>query len=131
MFTNFEIKNEQINALSPVALAFIGDSVYDLFVRTDIVSKNNLPISKLHRLSSSHVNSSAQSKSFFKIEDQLSEDELHIYKRGRNAKSMVPKNADVSEYRTATGLEALIGYIYLKKDEKRLIEIMNLILEVE
>lgn len=114
--------------LSPLVLAYIGDGVYELFVRNKIVEQfPTTPPSKLHKLSSSHVKAHAQSNSMKAIEPILSEKELAIYKRGRNSKSAtVPKNADVTDYRRATGFEALIGYLYLNKENERLSEIMEL-----
>lgn len=114
--------------LSPLVLAYIGDGVYELFVRNKIVEQfPTTPPSKLHKLSSAHVKAHAQSNSMKVIEPILSEKELSIYKRGRNSKSAtVPKNADVTDYRRATGFEALIGYLYLNKENERLSEIMEL-----
>lgn len=113
---------------SPLVLAYIGDGVYELFVRNRIVSQHqDMPPHKLHILSSSHVKAHAQSNSMTVIEQMLSQEELAIYKRGRNAKSAtVPKNADVTDYRRATGFEALIGYLYLKSDTDRLNQLMEL-----
>ncbi len=113
---------------SPLVLAYIGDGVYELFVRNKIIHEHSdMPPHKLHIISSSHVKAHAQSNSMTVLEEILSEDELAIYKRGRNAKSAtVPKNADVTDYRRATGFEALIGYLYLKKKNERLNELMEL-----
>ena len=114
--------------LSPLVLAYIGDGVYELFVRNKVIEQfPTTPPSKLHKLSSAHVKAHAQSNSMKAIEPILSEKELAIYKRGRNSKSAtVPKNADVTDYRRATGFEALIGYLYLNKENERLVEIMEL-----
>lgn len=116
------------NVLSPLVLAYIGDGVYELFVRNKLIELfSTTPPSKLHKLSSAHVKAHAQSNSMKVIEPQLSEKELSVYKRGRNAKSAtVPKNADVTDYRRATGFEALIGYLYLNKESERLHEIMEI-----
>lgn len=113
---------------SPLVLAYIGDGVYELFVRSRIIEEHfDMPPNKLHQLSTTHVRAHAQSRSMVIIEPMLTEDELTIYKRGRNAKSStVPKNADVTEYRRATGFEALIGYLYLSGKNDRLTEIMNI-----
>jgi len=113
---------------SPLVLAYIGDVVYELYVRTKLVAEGNMPVDKLHKKATTIVKASAQCASFMLIEDKLTEKEIAIFKRGRNAKSGVPKNADMAQYRIATGLEALIGYIYLSGNEARLVEIMNLIL---
>ena len=114
---------------SPLVLAYIGDAVFEIFVRKMLVSQGNTSVDKLHKKATEYVKSSAQSASYRKIEGILTEEEISVFKRGRNAKSNPPKNADVIEYHTATGLEALIGYIYLSENTERLDEIMNLILE--
>ena len=118
----------KVNEYSPLVLAYVGDAVYELYVRKHITKDNNIQVDKLHKKAISIVKSSAQANSFHLIENMLTEEETAVFKRGRNAKSTVPKNSDMSEYKTATGLEALIGYIYLKGDIIRLDEIMNLIL---
>lgn len=114
--------------LAPLVLAYIGDGVYELFVRNKIVKEHpDMPPHKLHILSSSHVKAHSQSVSMAAIEPILTEDELKIYKRGRNAKSgTVPKNADVTDYRRSSGFEALIGYLYLTNRTERLSELMEL-----
>ncbi len=115
-----------VNLYSPLVLAYIGDSVYEVYVRERILSENpNLPAYKLHRMAIGYVKAAAQAESIHAIESELSERELSVYKRGRNAKSAtVPKNADVSDYRCATGLEALIGYLHLNGETERLTELM-------
>ena len=114
---------------SPLVLAYMGDAVYELYVRKMLVSKANTQVDKLHKSAVQIVKAEAQCVAFRKIENQLTEKEMAIFKRGRNTKSSVPKHSSVAEYRTATGLEALIGYIYLTGDTNRLDYIMNLILE--
>ena len=114
---------------SPLVLAYIGDVVYELNVRERLVVGHNMPVNKLHKAATGLVNAGAQSAGFKKIEEQLTEKELAVFKRGRNTHSTVPKNADMAQYRCATGLEALIGYIYLSGDTDRLSEIMSLILD--
>jgi len=114
---------------SPLVLAYVGDAVYELYVREMLVSKGNMPVDKLHKAATNYVKASAQCESYKKIEDKLTENEIFVFKRGRNAKSAVPKNAEMSDYRTATGLEALIGYIYLSGEKQRLDDIMSLILD--
>lgn len=124
------MKTDNINPahLPPLVLAYIGDGVYELFVRNKLIYAHpDMPPHKLHILSSSHVKAGAQSKSMLAIEPILNDEELAIYKRGRNAKSAtVPKNADVADYRRATGFEALIGYTYLIKNNTRLEELMEI-----
>ncbi len=118
---------EKPSLLSPLVLAYIGDGVYELFVRERLIlMHSDMPAYKLHKLAIKYVCAHAQSNSILNIECELSESEDAIYKRGRNAKSpTVPKNADVAEYRRATGFETLIGYLYLKGDLQRLNELMN------
>ena len=113
---------------SPLVLAYIGDAVYEVFTREKILETNpNLPAHKLHKANVHYVRANAQSNAMAVIEPVLRDDELAIYKRGRNAKSgTVPKNADLTDYRRATGFEALIGYLHLKGDKDRLNEIMEL-----
>lgn len=115
------------SVLSPLVLAYIGDGVYELYVRNKLIEQfPTTPPSKLHKLSSAHVKAHAQSISMRTLEPMLTEKELSVYKRGRNAKSpTVPKNADVADYRRATGFEALMGYLYLNKEESRLLELME------
>ena len=117
-----------LNTYSPLVLAYIGDAIYEIYVRKMLVSQGNTSVDKLHKKATDYVRASAQSASYRRIEGILTEDEVAIFKRGRNAKTTPPKNADVIEYHTATGLEALIGYIYLSENNERLDEIMNLIL---
>ncbi len=113
------------NQYSSLVLAYIGDCVYELFVRTYLIRDNNLPVKKLHRDAISLVNASAQAWLYHKIEDILTEEEMSVYKRGRNTNSHPPKNADLQEYKSATGVEALIGYLYLKGDSDRILELLG------
>ena len=115
---------------SPLVLAYIGDSIYEVHIRSRFVASCNEKVSSLHRKSSSFVCASAQSRAYNHIKELLTEEEDAVFKRGRNAKSAtVPKNADVIEYRCATGLEALIGYLYIKKDYDRVEELMDIIFD--
>lgn len=112
---------------SPLVLAYIGDAVYEVFVRTLLVSNGNMPVNKLHRRSIGFVEAKAQSNIIQRISPRLTPEERDIVRRGRNAKSYtVPKNADLREYRQATGFEALVGFLYLKGDIKRLMEVMKM-----
>lgn len=116
----------KINTLSPLTLAFLGDSVYEMFVRTKILASGNRPANELHKLAVGYVKAKAQSIAAHKVLDMLTEEETAIYKRGRNTNiHTVPKNADMADYRHATALEALIGYLYLKGEEERLKTILN------
>lgn len=113
--------------LSPLTLAFVGDAVYETYVRTKIAKDVNMQVAKLHKIAIKYVSAVAQSKIVRAIEDNFTEEELSVYKRGRNAHSHTSaKNADIVDYRHATGFEALIGYLYLKKNSARLDEILDM-----
>ncbi len=117
--------------LSPLVLAYVGDSVYEVYVRTRLISQNpDLPAHKLHVMATGFVKAHAQSASMAALEEQLSPEEQAIYKRGRNAKSpTVPKHAEIADYRRATGFEALVGWLFLCDHSDRLNEIMSLAYE--
>lgn len=116
---------------SPLALAYIGDGVYELFVRTRIIEEHeNLPPARLHKHTVKYVKAEAQARSVKAIAEILTDEEMSVYKRGRNAKSnTMPKNAAVADYRKATGFEALIGFLYLSGETKRLNELMKIAYE--
>lgn len=120
--------NNDTSLLSPLSLAYIGDAVYELYVRNRIISENpNMPAHKLHLKTVKYVKAEAQSRSINAIIEELNEEEEAIYRRGRNAKSYTsPKNADIRDYRRATGFEALMGYLYLIKNEERLNHLMDI-----
>ena len=110
-------------------LAYIGDTVFDLYVRTMLVSDVDARVHELHLMSAKRVCAGGQAQAFRRIEPMLSEEELGIYKRGRNSHmGTVAKNASIADYRTATGLEALIGYLFLCGRDDRLTELMKLML---
>ncbi len=118
---------ENVKLLSPSVLSFVGDGVYGLLVRTKL-SLINRPSGELHRLSVEYVKAPAQAKAFKLIEAELSEEELSVFKRGRNFHTTgVPKNATHGEYHTATGLEALFGYLYLDGRLDRLNSLFDII----
>ncbi|WP_069997108.1 Mini-ribonuclease 3 [Cellulosilyticum sp. I15G10I2] len=118
------------NVYSPLALAYIGDAVYEIFVRTYVINKGNAPVNKMHKASRELVRASTQAQIYHMIENVLSDEEKDALRRGRNAKSIsTPKNADITEYRHATGLEALIGHLYIKGDINRISELMRLGIE--
>lgn len=115
-----------IKEYSPLVLAYIGDAVFELYVRTFLISSGNAPVHKLHMRSTGFVKAKAQSDILHRIFDSLSYEEQEIVKRGRNAKAgTIPKNADVLEYKYATGFESLLGQLYLKGDFARLFEILE------
>ena len=116
--------------LSPLVLAYIGDTVYDLFARTRLVEKCEMTPHALHLAAAKYVCAAGQAKAFFRLEPLLTEEERSIYRRGRNAHSgTVPKNAKAADYHAASGLEALIGYLYLSGNDARMAELMRIALE--
>ena len=122
----FQLEDQDLRTYSPLTLAYIGDSIFDLVIRTLLVKHGNCPPQKLHERASKLVKASAQAEMIENLMPVLSEEEITIYKRGRNAKSYTKaKNATVADYRKATGLEALMGYLYLKEDTKRIIELIK------
>ncbi|MDD3660334.1 MAG: ribonuclease III domain-containing protein [Lachnospiraceae bacterium] len=119
-----------IQSYSPLTLAYIGDSIYDLCIRTLVVEKGNRSPNTLHRDASRLVNAAAQSAMADAILSDLTDEEVTVFKRGRNAKSYTTaKNASVSDYRKATGLEALFGYLYLRDETDRLLFLLRMGLE--
>ena len=111
--------------MSPLSLAFLGDAVFELMVRTRLMQQGNAPISQLHRRTVSHVCAAAQAKGADLIVPILTPEETAIYKRGRNTHNNTPKNADPAQYRSATGLECLFGYLYLMEEQKRTQELFD------
>ena len=125
---NFSDKSPEL--LSPLTLAFLGDCVYEMLVREALVREANRPASELHARKVKYVNASAQTKAFKKIESLLTENELSVFKRGRNAHtSHTPKNMSNAEYHTATGFESLFGYLHLCGSVERINELFNVIWE--
>lgn len=120
---------DNIKNLSPGTLAFVGDAVYGLMVREHL-SKINRPAGELHAMSVKYVNATAQAKAFKVIEPILTEDELNIFKRGRNLHTNnVPKNSTPGEYHTATGFECLFGFLHLSGKSERAREIFTEVLK--
>ncbi len=120
-------QNIDLQTVSMQTLAFIGDAVYNVYIRCYLASKSNQKTNKLHNDSIKFVSARAQSKTVDMLIDSLKEDEIAVYKRGRNTNiSSVSKNADIVEYKKATGFEALIGYLYIKNENERLEEIIDL-----
>ena len=127
-YFDFEVLPGQI---SPLSLAYIGDAVYEVYIRSYIMHRENMPVSKLHKASTRFVSAKAQAQIVKGIMDILTDEEITTYKRGRNAHSYTSaKNADIVDYRMATGFEALIGYLYIKKDIQRLEEIITKSIDV-
>ncbi len=126
----FGLGEVDVNQYSPLTLAYIGDSIYDLIIKTLVVNEGNKQVQKLHKRTSRFVQASAQSQMMRVLQERLTEEEHAVYKRGRNAKSVSPaKNQSVTEYRRATGFEALMGYLYFKKEWKRMLELVKIGLE--
>lgn len=122
------IKETEIKMFNPALLAYIGDAVYELFIRTYLIAEGCCIAGDLHKRAIGFVEAKSQAKIIEKIYELLTDEEKHIVKRGRNTKtSNTPKNAKVMEYKYATGFESLIGYLYLSNRMERLIEILTLI----
>ncbi len=112
------------NQYSALSLAYIGDCIYEIYVRSFLISQADQKVNMLHKQATKFVCAAAQAEFYHKIEDILTEEEQSVFHRGRNTKSHPPKNAAVSDYRIATGVEALIGYLYLKNDTERISQLM-------
>ena len=120
----------EINTMSPLVWAYIGDSIYELYIRMHLVNNTKSKPHKLHIESIKYVKAKAQAEILQRIEEKLTDKEKEIVKRGRNAENHhLPKNATVQEYMYSTGFEALIGYLYLTKQDERLKEILNMCIE--
>ena len=125
-FINIEKDITDIRLMNPLTWAYIGDNVYELFIRTYLINTTNLKPHKLHIEAIKYVKASAQANILKNIYEDLTEEEKEMVRRGRNAENHhVPKNSNVQEYMYATAFEALIGYLYLTKQNKRLKEILN------
>ncbi|ABX43676.1 Mini-ribonuclease 3 [Lachnoclostridium phytofermentans] len=122
----FALPETDIKTYSPLTLAYIGDGIYDLIIRTMLVEKGNSQVNKLHQKASSLVKATAQKEILHAIQDILTEEELGVFKRGRNAKSVTTaKNASVTDYRIATGFEAMIGYLYMTEQMERILYLVK------
>ncbi|MDE6531460.1 MAG: ribonuclease III [Lachnospiraceae bacterium] len=126
MKEKFQLGEQELNSYSPLVLAYMGDCVYELIVRTILVEQRNCPVRKLHKKATDYVKAKTQADLIMAVLEDLTEEEKDVYRRGRNAKShTVPKNASLGDYRKATGMEAVIGYLYLKKDMERVLELVK------
>lgn len=122
----FECGEVDIRTYSPLTLAYIGDGIYDLIIRTVVVERGNRAAANLHKKSIKFVNAATQASMIEVIREELSEEEQSVYRRGRNAKSYTTaKNASIGDYRKATGFEALLGYLYLQDRMDRVIELVK------
>ena len=124
---SFALKEVDIRTYSPLTLAYIGDAVYDLIIRTVVVGRGNTSANKLHKQTIEYVKAPAQARLIEAILEDLTEEEAAIYRRGRNAKPYtMAKNASMGEYKKATGLEALVGYLYLEDRTERILELVQI-----
>jgi ribonuclease-3 family protein len=123
----FQLNQVDIRTYSPATLAYIGDGIYDLLIRTIVINRGNCQTNKLHKKVSALVKASRQSEMIQVLKPHLTQEETAIYKRGRNAKpNTVAKNASVADYRRATGFEAVMGYLYLMNQIDRIVDLMKL-----
>ena len=130
MQKGLDLKKIDPSMYSPLALAYIGDDAYDLVVRTFLLNQGNMQVNKINKRANSIVKAETQSKMVGIIEPSLTDEELAVYKRGRNAKSATTaKNASVNDYRRATGFEALMGFLYLSERFERMISLIRMSLE--
>ncbi len=121
-----EKKIEEVKLMPPLVWAYIGDCVYELFIRMQLVNHTKLNPHKLHIEAIKYVKAKAQAETLAKIYDELTEEEKDIVRRGRNAENHhLPRNAEATDYRYATAFEALIGYLYLTKKDERLKEVLE------
>lgn len=126
MEETFDLETKDPTEYSSLALAFIGDCVYDLIIKTIVLQEGNRQVNKLQAETSRYVQASAQSRMMRRMQEILTEEEHAVYKRGRNAKSVSPaKNQSITDYRRATGFEALIGWLYLRKEYGRIMELVK------
>lgn len=114
------------NSYSPLVLAYIGDAVYELIIRARVINQGSMQVNKMHKHSAALVKASAQAQLIKALQEELTEEELAAYKRGRNAKSAtMAKHATMIDYRMATGLEALVGWLFLTEQYARLVELVS------
>ena len=122
----FNIEAKDIRTYSPLTLAYIGDSIYDLVIRSILVNKGNTPVNKLHQRASQVVKAQTQAAMILALMDELTDEEKDWYRRGRNSKPHTKaKNASTMDYLEATGFEDVMGYLYLTGDMDRICELVN------
>lgn len=130
--TYIQLESRELNQYSPLALAFFGDAVYEQLVRLKLLLEANRPVGQLHKLKTQKVCASYQAKAVNEILPVLTDEERAVLKRGRNATgTTVPKHSSASDYRHATGLEALFGYLYLKGETQRIDEVFKMIWDMQ
>ena len=126
-FETFGLEEQDLRTYSPLTLAYIGDAIFELVVRTVLAERKNTQAEKLHKAATKIVKAGTQALMIETIKEELTEEEMAVFKRGRNAKAVTrAKNATMSEYRRATGFEALMGWLYLKGDIERMIQLIHL-----
>ncbi len=126
----FAIADVDIRTYSPLTLAYIGDGIFDVVIRSIVVGRGNTPVNQLHHKTSHIVKAHSQAMMAEVLLDEMTDTEKDIYRRGRNAKShTMAKNATVMDYRCATGFEALMGYLYLTDEMDRILELISIALE--
>ena len=132
MEKSIKMDKTQLITMSPLVLAYLGDTVYESYIREHLIRQNiNRKVNNLHKLAIQYSKAQAQATIIHELMDELTEEELRIFKRGRNQKPHTsPKNADIIDYKCATGFEALIGYLYLSEDKKRLEYIVGKSIEI-
>lgn len=127
-----EMQTQDVNKISMLGLAHVGDAVYELLTRTMLCERGHSSVSELHRLTVSMVNAPAQARAAERLIPVLADEELSVYRRGRNTKvNSVPHNADIGQYHAATGVEALFGWLYLQGRLERIDELFGLITDKE
>ncbi|MFI3177055.1 MAG: ribonuclease III domain-containing protein [Eubacteriales bacterium] len=123
----FDYEAVDSNTYSPLTLAYVGDCVYELIIRTAIVENGNRATNTLHKITTKYVNAKLQAQLGTVLQEDYTEDELAVYRRGRNAKShSSAKNASINDYRKATGLEAVMGYLYLTNQQERMLNLVEI-----
>lgn len=123
---NFELRGQDVRSYSPLTLAYIGDAVYELVIRTLVVEQGNRSVNKLNNMTIACVKAGAQARMMELLREELTEEETDVYKRGRNAKPATrAKNASMGDYHRATGFEALMGYLYLTGRNERMLELIR------
>ena len=123
---SLHLKPVDANTYSPLVLAYLGDSVYELMIRTRVTNRGSMQVNKMHKKSASLVKAQTQAQILKLLEPELTPEEEDVYKRGRNAKSAsMAKHATMIDYRMATGFEALIGYLFLTEQYSRMVELVG------
>ena len=126
MKESLQLEPIDVCSYSPLALAYMGDAVYEVLIRTRVMNRGSMQVNKMHKKSASLVKAEAQARMIQALQEELTEEETAVYKRGRNAHSASSaKNASIRDYRMATGFEALVGYLYLTGQYERLLKLVH------